>query len=97
MTDRPWSEVHRGKPINQIWLARKLGAFDIYPGTLRVKENIAKGYFLTAFSEAFERYLPPLKSNRYNVTTPENLDVSSTLKGATSTNHVTDQKVQNTL
>jgi len=33
------------------------------------------------------------KSNRYSVTTPENIDVSSTLKGATSTNHVTDQKV----
>jgi len=33
------------------------------------------------------------KSNRYSATTPENSDVSSTLKGATSTNHVTDQKV----
>jgi len=37
------------------------------------------------------------KSNRYSATTPENIDVSSTLKGATSTNHVTDQKVRNTL
>ena len=37
------------------------------------------------------------KRNRYSATTPENIDVSSTLKGATSTNHVTDQKVRNTL
>jgi len=33
------------------------------------------------------------KSNRYSATTPENIDVSSTLKAATSINHVTDQKV----
>jgi len=53
---------------------------------------------LTAFCNTFESYLLEWeKSNRYSATTPENIDVSSTLKGATSTNHVTDQKVRNTL
>ncbi|HTV47177.1 MAG TPA: DUF3631 domain-containing protein, partial [Phycisphaerae bacterium] len=60
MADRPWSELHNGQPINQAWLAIKLRAFDILPRPMRVKENIVRGYFLTAFSEAFERYLEPL-------------------------------------
>jgi len=53
--------------------------------------------FLTPYSTSRPRLilLEALrkKSNRYSATTPENIDVSSTLKGATSTNHVTDQKV----
>jgi Protein of unknown function (DUF3631) len=95
MTDRPWSQVHKGRPASQIWLARKLGAFDIYPGTIRVEEKNAKGYYLTAFCDAFERYVG--KSKSHNVTTPENIDVSSTFQAVTSPDRVADQKVPNTL
>jgi Protein of unknown function (DUF3631) len=98
MADRPWSEAYKGRPISQVWLARKLGAFDIYPSALRVQEKIGRGYFLTAFRDAFERYLPQHeKSTRNAVTTSENINVSSSSQSATNSNSVADQKASNTL
>jgi Protein of unknown function (DUF3631) len=95
MTDRPWSEVRKGRPISQVWLARKLAAFDIYPCNLRIEDKVVKGYYLTTFCDAFERYAG--KSTRNAVTTPENIDASSTSQSATNSNSVADQKAQNTL
>jgi Protein of unknown function (DUF3631) len=93
MADRPWSEANKDRPVSQVWLARKLAAFDIYPSALRVQEKIGRGYFLTAFRDAFERYLPQHeKSTRNSVTTSENIAVSSTSQSVTSTDSVTDQK-----
>jgi Protein of unknown function (DUF3631) len=98
MTDRPWSETHKGGPVSKVWLARKLEAFDIYPCTIRVEEKTPKGYILIAFRDVFERYLPQQeKSARNVVITPENIDVSSTSQSATNSNSVADQKAQNTL
>jgi Protein of unknown function (DUF3631) len=98
MTDRPWSEAHKGGSVSKVWLARKLEAFDIYPCTIRVEEKTPKGYILTAFGDAFERYLPQQeKSIRNAVTTPENIDASSTSQSATNSHNVADQKAQNTL
>jgi len=57
LTERPWGEVNRGKPINERWLARKLADFGIHSKTLRIAEEQAKGYELADFSEVFERYL----------------------------------------
>jgi putative DNA primase/helicase len=57
MEDRPWSEVNRGKPITENWLARHLGRFGIRPTTLRIGEGRAKGYRKADFAEAFDRYL----------------------------------------
>lgn len=58
MSDRPWSEAHRGKPINETWLAKRLSGFSITSQTLRIKEDRAKGYTAADFKEAFARYLP---------------------------------------
>jgi putative DNA primase/helicase len=58
MTDRPWPEVNKGKPITETWLARQLREFKILPKTIRVNTDRAKGYELAAFRNAFERYLP---------------------------------------
>lgn len=58
MTDRPWPEAHRGKPITENWLARRLRGFEVNSRTLRIGDNRAKGYEAADFTEAFERYLP---------------------------------------
>jgi len=58
MSERPWQEANRGKPITERWLARNLAAFGIHSKTLRIDEQRAKGYELADFTEAFERYLP---------------------------------------
>jgi hypothetical protein len=67
MSDRQWPEAHRGKPITEAWLARRLRSFGISSRTLRIGDNRAKGYELADFTETFERYLPA-GGNR-NVTT----------------------------
>lgn len=57
MSERPWAEVNRGRPITERWLARNLAAFGIHSKTLRIGEDRAKGYELADFSDAFERYV----------------------------------------
>ncbi len=57
MSDRQWPEAHRGKPITETWLARRLRSFGISSRTLRIGDFRAKGYELADFKEAFERYL----------------------------------------
>jgi len=63
MSDRPWPEAWRGKPITERWLAQKLADFGIHSKTLRIGEERAKGYELADFKDAFERYLRPDDEN----------------------------------
>jgi len=58
MSDRPWPEAHKGKPISETWLARRLRDFGISSRTVRIGEQRLKGYELADFQEAFARYLP---------------------------------------
>lgn len=58
MTDRPWPEANRGKPITETWLANRLRPFRILPKTIRIEPDRAKGYKLADFKEAFVRYIP---------------------------------------
>jgi len=70
MSDRPWPEANRGRPITEVWLARRLHSFGIKPRTHRIGDNRAKGYGAADFAAAFERYLAiPGLSNRDTVTT----------------------------
>ncbi len=67
LEERPWSEFSRGKPLSKTQLARMLGRFNINSGTIRLSDTrTAKGYYKTAFEEAFACYLPP-----ENVTTSQ--------------------------
>jgi putative DNA primase/helicase len=78
---RPWPEYRRGKPLSKNQLARLLGRFGIKSTSLRIGSDIAKGYNLAAFSEAFERFLPPSQESlpkRHNVTNLENKGDSDT-------------------
>jgi Protein of unknown function (DUF3631) len=59
LDDRPWSEFNRGKAITKAGLARLLKPFRILSTTIRLDGNrTAKGYYLSAFEDAFTRYLP---------------------------------------
>ena len=59
---RPWADCGRnGKALTQNGLARMLSKFEIKSsGTIRIDDKTGKGYELTAFKDAFERYLPPV-------------------------------------
>ena len=107
LSERPWPEVCRGKPITERWLARNLAAFGIRSKTLRIDEERAKGYEADAFVDAFDRYLTPSMPRegdfmRDSVTyeaKPENLSMTKgenvTDKKSRSTKHchgVTDKK-----
>jgi Protein of unknown function (DUF3631)/BT4734-like, N-terminal domain len=55
---RPWAEWKAGKPISKNQLAKQLKHFNIEPSTVRIGEEVLKGYLQEQFKEAFDRYLP---------------------------------------
>jgi putative DNA primase/helicase len=86
MTDRPWPEAHRGKPITEAWLARHLHSFGITPQTLRIGTGRAKGYESADFAGVFERYPPDGKSRTCQTILGQPLDqlsINGGLSGAT--------------
>jgi hypothetical protein len=100
MSDRPWPEAHRGKPITETWLARRLHHFGISSRTLRIGTDRAKGYELADFAEAFARYLPAEgQSKRDSVTTQASMEQSESSSRDTqqtchvSTNHQTPANI----
>lgn len=76
---RPWQEYGKcQKPISPNQLARLLRRFEVCPRTVRDGKDTWKGYHLTDFHEAFERFLPQTAlPNRHTVTTLENIGDSS--------------------
>ncbi|MFZ0828253.1 MAG: DUF3631 domain-containing protein [Verrucomicrobiia bacterium] len=58
MSDRPWPEANRGRPITPTWMARRLHCFNVSSKTIRVGDERANGYELAHFQDAFDRYLP---------------------------------------
>ena len=59
LEDRPWPEFSGGRPLSKARLARLLGRFHIVPGTIRLPDSrTAKGYYRSAFEDAFASYLP---------------------------------------
>jgi Protein of unknown function (DUF3631) len=55
---RPWAEYGRNdKPLSQNQLARLLKRVNIVPSVVRIGAETPRGYLLSQFSEAFERYL----------------------------------------
>jgi putative DNA primase/helicase len=75
LSDRPWPEANRGKPISETWLGRHLHNFGINSQTLRIGSARAKGYKAVDFADAFERYLPTHGlPNRDTVTSQPGVD-----------------------
>jgi len=59
MPESPWGEANKaGKPINERWLALRLGDFGITPGRFSDKcDHRVRGYKVADCEEAFARYL----------------------------------------
>ncbi len=78
LTDRPWPEAHKGRPITEAWLARRLRSFGLASRNTRHGTEQAKGYAIEDFGEAFERYLPPPgPAQRPNVPSLENINAAA--------------------
>ena len=59
LDDRPWPDYRGGKPIGKTQIARLLKPLGVSSGTIRLPDgSTPKGYYLTAFLDAFARYLP---------------------------------------
>lgn len=71
LSDRPWAEANRGRAITENWLARRLAQFGIKPKTMRIDDDRAKGYEVSDFTEAFERYLTESESSIRDTVTSE--------------------------
>lgn len=56
-SDSRWATWNRGKPLSSQQLANKLSDYRIRPNTVRKDTVTKKGYKLSQFNEAFERYL----------------------------------------
>jgi putative DNA primase/helicase len=58
---REWAEWGRArKPISTHQLAKLLRRFQVTPQAIRIGDETPRGYLLTDFKEAFERYLSPI-------------------------------------
>jgi len=54
---RPWEELLRGGDVSEYWVAQRLRPFGVRPRTLRMGEQVAKGYTLDELRETFKRYI----------------------------------------
>ena len=93
LEESPWSTFYRGERINPRGLGRMLKAFGIVSANLKIgrdgetgKDTVAKGYKRESFSDAWMRYLPPLKG-------PNGEEVADNCRYRYPT--ATDGKVQN--
>lgn len=70
LEERPWGDWWRGKPLNQNQLAKLLREFGIQSQNIRTDAGVHRGYYRTAFDDAFARYLTrPTPSDCYTATT----------------------------
>jgi putative DNA primase/helicase len=96
---RPWAEYGRtAKPISPNQLARLLKPFKVIPGTIRTRAGTAKGYNLSQFKDAFDRYLSPEgaseTSQRHNA---DGTTTSATFQTVTLDADVTVEKCEKPL
>lgn len=56
--DRSWTELRKGRAVDEIWLARQLRPYGVQPRTFWINKAQAKGYLQEDFSDAFSRYIP---------------------------------------
>jgi hypothetical protein len=98
--ESPWAEWHRGKPITVRGIARQLTPYGVRShGTIRIGGQTGKGYLLSDFEDAFNRYLSaktvtPLPTQIPSVTPSQvnNDGASSQYLPVTPENSVTDKK-----
>ena len=57
LTERPWSELNHGKPLNANRLSRMLKPFELLPTKFRDGAATPRGYSIAALSAVMDRYL----------------------------------------
>jgi len=62
--EKVWATYNRGRPVSPRQIAKRLGDFSIKSKNVRIGYDVAKGFDLEQFQEAFARYLstPPESS-----------------------------------
>jgi hypothetical protein len=92
---RPWAEWRGGREITQNGLARMLDRFGISPGTIRLHTGqTPKGYYRSAFDDAFSCYLPEEPSQTATSPQPDNDGHFDDFQAATPEQPVSLQKAQ---
>ena len=56
----PWGEIAAGRPITPHRLAKMLAPFGIRPATIRIGQEVNKGYLRADFEAPWRRYVPSL-------------------------------------
>lgn len=69
--NRPWSEPRRGKPIDELWLARRLRPYGVRPKSLWIDGLHAKGYLKGDLQEICGRYVTRADLNELNSEVPQ--------------------------
>jgi hypothetical protein len=88
MDESPWGAISHGNPLDPRGLARRLRRYDIGPSSQREGDSVFKGYAVSDFTDAWERYLsppPPGPGGDSSVTS-----VTSDTSETTARNRVTD-------
>jgi putative DNA primase/helicase len=100
-SERPWCDWNRGKGLTQNGLARLLKPFGVKSKTMRIDENLKKGYELDNLRDAFKRYIftlptePPISIvTTLQTNNNKNLDEK---QNVTDNNSVTDEIQHNLL
>jgi putative DNA primase/helicase len=58
LENRPWHSMRRGTEVTEAWLAQRLRPYGIKPQTIRVGEDVGRGYRVEDFTESLRRYVP---------------------------------------
>jgi putative DNA primase/helicase len=69
---KSWASYKNNKPITERQIARLLVGFGIKPSNQRIGDAQAKGYALTDFADALERYVPRVTVDSTVPTVPDN-------------------------
>ena len=93
---RPWAEFGKArKPISANQLANQLKKFGIAPQLVRLGTDVARGYALADFTDAFARFLPKASFPEcYTVTTAANIGASPLSRPLHPANPVTPWKCE---
>jgi hypothetical protein len=93
---RPWAEFGKArKPISANQLANQLKKFGITPQLVRLGTDVARGYALADFADAFARFLPKASFPEcYTVTTAANIGASPLSRPLHPANPVTPWKCE---
>ncbi len=58
-SDRPWFTLRSPKDLTERWLADRLREYHIHPKTLRIGDEVGRGYLHEDLNQAFRSYISP--------------------------------------